>query len=159
MKNLSSLALHTEIRISKSSDLSGIMLIERASFSSPWPEEEIAKEMSQISWSRVYVAEYKNRIVGFMNFWTVGDERHLLNFAVAPEFRKRGIGKKMMYYLISLARKENATTILLEVRRSNESAISLYSAFDFLPVAVRPGYYVDNGEDAILMALNLQIEN
>lgn len=147
-----------KIREAVIDDLDGIMAVENASFNAPWPISAIVDELVGRSWSKFYIAEFPEGIVGFMNYWIVDTERHLLNFAILPSYRRKGIGRRMLSYLVNGAIEEKATQILLEVRVSNVAAQSLYMANGFKQIAIRPKYYADNGEDALVMALELVAE-
>ena len=96
------------------------------------------------------------RIVGFLIYWLVHDEVHILNVAVSPEHRRRGIARTLMSETEKRAVQAGATLMTLEVRRSNVAALELYRAFDYRAVGVRPNYYVDEGEDAIVMVKELR---
>ncbi len=136
-------------------DLDGIMAIEQISFSAPWPRTAFAEEIEGRSWSRVIVAEENDRVVGFIVYWIITTELHLLNLAIDPQWRRRGIASSLVEHLVERGRKERRTEILLEVRITNRSARDLYHRFGFRKLAVRPGYYTDNGEDALVMSLRL----
>ncbi len=94
-------------------------------------------------------------LLGFAIFWVVHDELHILNVATAPAHRRRGVARAVMEASIEFARGKKCTLATLEVRRSNEGAIDLYKSFGFRAVGIRPNYYVDEGEDAIVMVLDL----
>lgn len=94
------------------------------------------------------------RIVGFLVYWLIHDELHVLDVVTAPEARRRGVARSLMAEGMGAARRAGASRVLLEVRRSNSPAIALYRALGFLQDTVRRGYYPD-GEDAILMSLAL----
>src|SRR5471032_249819 len=96
------------------------------------------------------------RVLGFIIFWLVHDEVHILNVAVTPEARRRGIARTLMAEAEKRAHAANAALMTLEVRRSNQCALDLYREFDYRAVGVRPNYYVDEGEDAIVMVKELK---
>jgi ribosomal-protein-alanine N-acetyltransferase len=138
-------------------DLEGIMEIERASFAAPWPKSCIQEEIENVAeCSRLDVAERDGIIAGFMNYWHVEDERHLLNFAVHPRYRRGGVGKAMLACLLDAARADRARLVLLEVRFSNTAARSLYRSAGFQDFDLRKRYYSDNGEDAVVMICPLR---
>lgn len=134
-------------------DLDFIMDIEYRSFPSPWSRETLREELDGKEHSRVQVAELAGNPVGFMVYWIVLDEMHLLNLAVHPDWRRMGIAAAMLHRLMSVAREENTAKIFLEVRTSNRSAQILYRKLGFIPIGIRPKYYTDNGEDAVVMCL------
>ena len=93
--------------------------------------------------------------VAFSLAWSVADELHLLDMATHPEHRRRGHSRALLSALIALAQRERKRLVLLEVRRSNQSAIALYEAAGFCTTGVRRGYYSDTGEDALEMRITL----
>lgn len=101
-------------------------------------------------WARLRVARLSGLLVGFMLTWFVADEVHLLNVAVEPAQRRKGIGRALMDDLLREARTASAAKIFLEVRVSNEPAIRLYDSYGFERLGVRRRYY-DDGEDALDM--------
>jgi [ribosomal protein S18]-alanine N-acetyltransferase len=144
------------IRRATLADVDAIMGIESLSFSTPWPRSAFVGEIKAHSWSHVFVAELGDTIVGFMIYWTVVGEIHLLNLAVHPSMRTKGIGTLMVERLIANAREQAQQEIILERRESNHTARRLYERFGFRNVTRRKGYYADNGEDAIVMNLTLE---
>jgi ribosomal-protein-alanine N-acetyltransferase len=90
--------------------------------------------------------------------WHVADELHILNIATLPSMRRQGLGTSLMTAAIEYAGQSGVRLVLLEVRRSNREALRLYRKLGFSALGVRPGYYSDNGEDAIDMALELDPE-
>ena len=139
------------VRRATSADLDIIVEIERHSFSVPWSRETLREEMEESTRSTVQVAELGAVTAGFMIYWTVVDEIHLLNLAVHPDWRRKGIAAALMHQLMIVARSNNIEDILLEVRVSNRNAQLLYRKFGFRPMGIRERYYSDNGEDAIVM--------
>jgi ribosomal-protein-alanine N-acetyltransferase len=114
----------------------------------------LREELSR-SWARLRAARAKDgRLLGYLLFWHVVDELHLLNVAVAIKARRQGIGRALMNDLIAYGRAHGIVRILLEVRASNAAAIALYAQLGFAKFNVRERYYAD-GEDAIEMALAL----
>jgi len=91
-------------------------------------------------------------ILGFASIWVMADEAHLTNIAVRKQYQQRGIGELLLISMIDLAAELKADFMTLEVRTSNISAQNLYRKYGFTQVGVRPGYYTDNREDAILMS-------
>jgi [ribosomal protein S18]-alanine N-acetyltransferase len=95
------------------------------------------------------------RVVAFTNYWVVADEVHLLNLATHPRARRAGHASRLLAHVIAYGREHRCRFVTLEVRRSNADALRLYKRFGFRPVGVRPGYYAENQEDAIVMLLGL----
>jgi ribosomal-protein-alanine N-acetyltransferase len=134
--------------------LADILNIERVSFPSPWGRESFEHEMRNPV-SRFWGILSDNGLVAYICFWVAAGEIHLMNIAVHPEMRKRGLGRALMEKLIQTGFEEGVRKIWLEVRPSNEAARRLYSGMGFTEVGQRRRYYTDTGEDAIVMALVL----
>jgi len=135
-------------------DLDAVDEIERHSFRTPWPAQVFAEELSR-EWARVDVARQRGRVVGFVDYWLVHDEIHLLAIATHPDARRRGIGGRLLDHLLELGRARGAALVTLEVRRSNRPAIALYERAGFVTVGIRPRYYAEDNEDALVMTLEL----
>jgi ribosomal-protein-alanine N-acetyltransferase len=152
-----------EIRRIRPEDLDEVMVIERAAFKHPWSTELFRRELEH-DWSTILIAveplssaaKSEERIVAFLIYWLVHDEIHILNVAVAPEHRRKGIARLLMAETERRAHLADASLMTLEVRRSNQGALDLYKEFDYRAVGVRPNYYVDEGEDAIVMVKELR---
>jgi [ribosomal protein S18]-alanine N-acetyltransferase len=142
----------------KAEDLDRIVEIEKDGFRHPWSAELLRRELGH-AWSTILLAVEEDdageRILGFIVFWLVHDEVHVLNIAVAMEARRRGIGRALMEESAAQGRRRAAQISTLEVRRSNVAAITLYRALGYRQVGIRPNYYTDEGEDAIVMILDL----
>lgn len=142
-----------QIREATHLDLDDIMSVEVRSFTTPWSRDAMAQEIDRGDWSRVMVSVMHGELVGFMVYWIVVNELHLLNLAVRPDCRRQGIGRAMVKHLVELADDSGLASLFLEVRVSNTSAQHLYRQFGFEPIAIRQNYYSDDGEDAIVMSL------
>jgi ribosomal-protein-alanine N-acetyltransferase len=135
-------------------DLPAILSIERASFTNPWTGALFLQELD-VSFSRIVVARCGDgRIAGYLCRWFVADEVHILNVAVHPLHRSRGLGAALMRKALREARAGRAVAVTLEVRRSNTAGRRLYASFGFEEVGARPNYY-GRGEDAIILRLAL----
>lgn len=143
------------IRPMRLEDIDEVALMERVIFPSPWPRQAFANELKEETASLCLVARVRNLLAGYLVAWFVTDEAHLGNVAVTPEFRRRGIATELTKRLIREAEARGITMITLEVRVSNLPAILLYRDFDFKTISMRKHYYVDNGEDAFVMLLEL----
>ena len=143
------------LRAAIMADLPEILRIEHACFSAPWPEAAFVEEIEGRAWSRVLVAEAAGRLVGFMIYWVVDLELHLLNLATAREWRRSGVGRLLIERLIADAERGGRDSILLEVRRSNRAARRLYRSMGFIDFDIRRRYYRDNNEDAVVMLRQL----
>ena len=139
-------------------DLERVVEIERAAFSHPWSRDLIAREMSH-DWSTILLAVEPTPagevVLGLVVFWLVHDEVHVLNVAVAPEARRRGTARALMREAERRGLGSGARLATLEVRRSNRAAIELYRSLGYREVGVRPLYYAEEGEDAIVMERDL----
>jgi ribosomal-protein-alanine N-acetyltransferase len=137
----------------READLPRVMEIERAAFSHPWSEELVRRELGH-EFSTVLLATEDGPagpVLGFAVVWLVHDELHVLNVAVAPEARRRGVARSILDRVERDARDQGARVSMLEVRRSNAPAIALYLSLGYREVGVRPRYYAEDGEDALVM--------
>lgn len=147
-----------EIRDMRAGDLAEIMKIEKRSFPTPWSESMFRKEL-RVDFSRNLVAmttDEGSRIIGYMNYWVFADEVHLNNVAVRMDFRRKGIASKLMSEMVKRSRAEGALWGTLEVRRSNRAAIALYERYGYVVKGVRPNYYNDTKEDALILWCGLK---
>jgi [ribosomal protein S18]-alanine N-acetyltransferase len=139
-------------------DLPRLMEIERAGFRHPWSEQLLRNELAN-AWSVLLAAVEDDgtaeRMLGYIIFWVVHDEIHVLNVATAPEARRRGVGRALMAKATEHGRGRACRLVTLEVRRSNAPALGLYRSLGFRQVGVRPRYYAEEDEDAIVMTLDL----
>ncbi len=135
-------------------DLDAIDEISRHSFRNPWPRQTFAEELTRAH-ARLDLARRGPDIVGYLNYWLVADEVHLLAIATHPDARRAGIAAALMAHLMSVAHDRAARIITLEVRSGNVPARSLYQRWGFTEISTRRGYYGDDGEDAIVMTLAL----
>ncbi len=144
------------IREMAEKDLDEVMAIEKRSFPSPWSRELFKKEL-QMPLGKAFVAQETPlpQIVGYFCCWLIIPEVHILNIAVHPQKRHRGIGSKLLQYGLAYAWQKGGRHFTLEVRRSNYPAIGLYKKFNFQPWGIRRRYYTDTGEDALVMCLQL----
>lgn len=129
-------------------DIAEVAEIERAVFSSPWSAGMFALQLAKPGGLSL-AAVSENRIVGYLMMARYADAWHLMNVAVVPESRRTGIAS--MLIRSGLAEIGGELPVTLEVRPSNTGAISLYENFGFRTVALRPGYYPNDGEDALIM--------
>ena len=135
----------------RAADLDAVQRIERASFSTPWPAYAYRQEIETNRLAHYIVARVGDEIVGFAGMWMMVDQAHITTFAVDPEWRRKGIGAQMVRALLEMARPLGGRQATLEVRLSNLPARHLYEKFGFRPGGIRPRYYSDNGEDALIM--------
>ena len=144
------------IRETKPEDVSAIAELEKQCFSAPWSENMILSSLeSRLScW---LVAEINGTIAGYVGSESVLDSADMMNIAVAPEFRRQGVGEALVNGLISRLQSKSVAFLLLEVRVSNKSAIAMYEKLGFLQVGLRPRYYCNPREDALIMRKELTI--
>ena len=132
-------------------DIPAVHAIERKSFNVPWPDDAYRSELATNRLASYVVARADDAVVGFAGLWVMVDEAHVTTFAVEPRWRRRGVGERLLLALIDIAEARRAREATLEVRLSNVPARRLYEKFGFRPVGIRPRYYSDNGEDALIM--------
>jgi len=148
-----------KVRDATRRDLPGIIEIERLAFDEPWSLDSFVRELS-LPFSRLIVASNcacsggDERLMGFLCRWLVVDECHILNIAVHPRMRRKGIADQLMDNALTEAKARKAQVVTLEVRRSNLAARSLYRKLNFEERRLRRNYY-GRGEDAIVMELKL----
>ncbi|MFC1884294.1 ribosomal protein S18-alanine N-acetyltransferase [Thermodesulfobacteriota bacterium] len=129
-----------------------VLEIETVSFPSPWPLQSFEKEIDNPV-SYLYGLVFKDVLIGYICYWEFTGEYHLMNIAVRPDERGKGYGGLLLEKMIENGTANEVKKAWLEVRPSNLSAIGLYERAGFKEVGLRPGYYADTKEDAIIMAL------
>jgi [ribosomal protein S18]-alanine N-acetyltransferase len=132
-------------------DIAAVQVIERASFSAPWPANAYRTELETNKLAHYLVVRVDGEVAGFAGLWLMVDEAHVTTFAISPPWRRNHLGERLLVALFDLANERRATEATLEVRLSNLPARRLYEKFGFRPVGIRPGYYSDNNEDALIM--------
>ncbi len=135
----------------RAGDLDAISAIERASFDSPWPPDAYRSELETNRLAQYLVVRAAAEIVAYGGMWLMVDEAHVITFAVHPAWRRQQIGGRLLLAMLDIALDAGAREATLEVRLSNLPARRLYEKFGFRPVGLRPRYYNDNGEDALIM--------
>jgi len=130
-------------------DLPQVIAIERRSFTTPWSLAMFVLELSKPSGLCLAATGEDGRLLGYLILSRYDTTWHLMNIAVDPSQRRRGIGHALLEQMIDRGGPEEQYT--LEVRTSNTPAIALYERFGFLPAGTRPRYYRDTGEDAVIM--------
>jgi [ribosomal protein S18]-alanine N-acetyltransferase len=139
-------------RLASDADLDAVAALEAASFTNPWTREMLAAELARNQFARVYVARLPGRpVAAFCACWIVGDELHINTIAVASALRRRGFGRALMQHVLADVAAEGVGRATLEVRRSNDPALRLYEALGFTLAGVRPGYYTQPEEDALIL--------
>ena len=147
------------IRRMVQADLPSVLELEALLFATPWSRESFEVEFTPGTNAVALVAEVGAELSGYMISWLIVDELHIGNLAVAPRLQGRGVAKAMLQRVISDAAAGGAVLASLEVRASNDAARALYEGLGFRPAAVRQRYYENNGEDAIVMILDVTPED
>jgi ribosomal-protein-alanine N-acetyltransferase len=132
-------------------DLPTVQTIEEASFTTPWPPHAYRSEIETNRLAQYIVARVGGEVVAYAGMWMMVDEAHITTFAVHPRWRRQRIGERLLLTLLDLARGRRAREATLEVRLSNLPARRLYEKYGFRPVGLRPRYYSDDNEDALIM--------
>jgi [ribosomal protein S18]-alanine N-acetyltransferase len=150
-------------------DIEQVHQIDLLSFSMPWPARSYQYELHENPASMSWVAEYLlssagdseqspdhgcQRIAGMIVMWLIMDEAHIATIAVHPDYRRRGIAEALLITALQAAARHGAKEATLEVRAGNQAAQKLYQKFNFEIAGVRPRYYRDNDEDALIMTLH-----
>ena len=139
-----------EFRKMLASDAEEIAAIEEMTFVMPWSRKDFWAEA--VNENAIYVVgTIDNKVVAYAGAWISFEDAQVTNVAVHPDYRGQGIGANLFARLIEEVKKRGVTAITLEVRPSNEAAIRLYESFGLKSVGRRKGYYLDNGEDALIM--------
>jgi [ribosomal protein S18]-alanine N-acetyltransferase len=147
-------------------DLDAVLEIERVSFHTPWSRQAFLHELERNRVATLWVARGEREgaagatspVVGYLCLWVVEDEVHVTNLAVDPAWRGEGIGRRLLGTLLAHHRASGARRAFLEVRPDNAWARRLYHGLGFQEVGRRRGYYVDTGEDALLLEARLDEE-
>jgi ribosomal-protein-alanine N-acetyltransferase len=147
----------------RAADLEAVLEIERASFRTPWSHQAFLHELERNRVAGLWVArgrlsretEATATVVGYLCLWAVADEVHVTNLAVHPVRRGEGVGRLLLGTLLARHRALGARRAFLEVRPGNVEARRLYAGLGFREVGRRRGYYVDTGEDALLLEARL----
>ena len=150
--------LQAQIRPMRAEDLEQVQLIDRLSFSLPWPSSAFRYELEQNKSSLLWVAELVeptgvSHVIGCLVVWVILDEAHIATLAVHPDYRGLGISRALLAVGLRDAAVRGCLSATLEVRAGNSIAQALYHHYGFAVVGVRPRYYQDNHEDALIMTL------
>ncbi len=160
-------------------DIDEVRTLEKRCFQSPWPRESFRYEIERNRMARYFVlrrlqpegpaptaqpspgflrrlfrrapAAEQGSLVGFAGIWMMVDEAHITTLAVAPEFQRQGLGELLLVAVTELSGVEGAKMMTLEVRESNSIAQRLYEKYGFGRHGIRPNYYSDDGENAVVM--------
>lgn len=132
-------------------DLEAVHEIERLSFTTPWPAHAYRTELESNRLATYLVVRSEGAVVAYGGMWLMVDEAHITTFAVHPAWRRRRLAERLLLALLDIAAARHAREATLEVRLSNIAARRLYEKYGFRPVGIRPRYYTDDDEDALIM--------
>lgn len=141
-------------------DIPFIEELEQLCFAAPWSGDTYRHELAHNKLSSYWVmrpspeiGDGAPSILAYGGYWLMGAEAHIMTIATHPDYRRQGLGRRLLEAMIDHARNAGAIEITLEVRAGNHAAQAMYSAMGFVVVGLRKRYYTDNREDAILMTL------
>ncbi len=145
-----------EIKIANMTEASidDIVEVENKSFTTPWSRKSFIDELNN-PLAKYFTAISGEKTVAYLGMWQISGQCDITNIAVLPEYRKKGIAKRLIEHLKQFCIENSLSPITLEVRESNEPAKSLYASMGFEPIGHRKKYYADTGEDAIIMSIIL----
>jgi [ribosomal protein S18]-alanine N-acetyltransferase len=138
------------IRLAEAADTAWLASIEKACFSDPWSQAGIL-ETIQHETARAFVAEGGGEPIGYVMARISGEEAEILNLAVLPSYRRKGIARCLLSEALGSLVAAGVREAYLEVRQSNQEAIGLYQSLGFRPVGLRPDYYRNPREDALVL--------
>ena len=136
--------------------VAAVAALEKVCFSDPWSEKSVSDELSN-PLSLWLVALEGESLAGYIGSQSVMGESDMMNVAVDPSFRRQGIGEQLVNALVEELAKAGNHCLSLEVRASNEPAISLYQKLGFVQVGRRPKYYRNPREDALILRKEWEI--
>ncbi|WP_461209431.1 ribosomal protein S18-alanine N-acetyltransferase [Desulfocurvus sp. DL9XJH121] len=135
-------------------DLPALVALERRCFATPWEEKQFRLGLEGEVF-KVFGLKDGDELAAYCSFYHVADSMEILNIAVRPERRQGGLGTRLLGLVLDICRRLGVASASLEVRETNTAARILYENFGFTPCGLRKGYYPDNGEDAVVMRLDL----
>jgi ribosomal-protein-alanine N-acetyltransferase len=139
-------------RVTSTADLDDVLQVERASFTNPWTYDMYAWELQNSNISFLYVLRTEDgAVAAFCSFWLIFEELHINNLAVRPDYRRQGYGTALLRYILAEGARLGARRATLEVRQSNDVALTLYKRLGFVIAGVRKNYYVNPVEHALIL--------
>jgi ribosomal-protein-alanine N-acetyltransferase len=136
-------------------DIPALLAIEQEAFPDPWTQGMFRQEIDNPC-SEFFVVRLDGHIAAYVGFWLVLDEAHITKVTVADAFRKQGLGREVLAWLLHRAEQMGANIARLEVRESNTAARALYAAANFTENGIRKGYYAQSNESAVVMSRTLR---
>jgi len=136
------------------SDLDQVLFIEESSYRQPWTRAGFKTELERFC-SVCLVMREVDQVVGYLIFWEIREEIHVLNLAIRPDRRQQGLARLLLEYMFDWGRERGVRRVFLEVRVLNHSARKLYERVGFVMTGRRKNYYAEENEDALVMARNL----
>lgn len=133
-------------------DIDEVLEVEAQCFKTPWSKNAFEMELKNMT-ARYVVAKEDGVVVGYGGIWLIIDEGHITNIAVRENHRGKNVGSRILSALIDICKSRDISSMTLEVRVSNEPAKKLYAKYGFKEAGIRPRYYTDNNEDAMIMWL------
>lgn len=135
-------------------DLPSLVMLEQLCFAVPWTEQQFQIGLTQRAF---HVFGFKNlqELIGYISFYQIADEMEILNIAVHPNYRRKGLGRRLLGLALQICFNLGIKQAFLEVRPSNTPALALYRFFGFEQIGIRSHYYPNNGEDALIMKATL----
>lgn len=147
-----------EFRPARKEDINAIVRIENECFLSPFSYNDLLTFIEGDQYSRFFVIEYRNMVVGFYIYWITFDSASVIQIALDPRFQRRGFGKLAMIEIIKDCYSERVQNITLEVREHNIAAQKLYKSVGFEEILMKEHYY-SNGDNALYMIRKVDIIN
>ncbi len=144
------------IRALRSEDVEAVAAIEREAFTTPWEPRTFAGLLDRSGVELVVMTDATDAVIGYSVLWCILDQGELANIAIAPGFRGRGLGARLLEHVLERARARGVRKVFLEVRASNEAAHALYARFGFEEVGRRRGYYERPQEDALVLVAAIE---
>ena len=148
------LELVVSLRLMEEADLAEVVRLERDIFPDPWPRSAFVDLLDDDRWHTL-IAESDGKLIGYACYLAEAEECHLANIAVHADYRRKSVAKQILGHILEVAAEKGCEEILLEVRVSNQQAISFYRGFGFEELQECPGYYHSPRESAQVMVLNL----
>ena len=134
----------------KATHVAQVAELERICFADPWSEKSVASELDN-KWALWLVAEENDCVMGYIGSQTSIDETDVMNVAVHPDYRRKGIAEALITELVARLKEGGSHALMLEVRASNAPAIALYEKLGFSQVGCRRNYYRNPKEDALIL--------